>query len=195
MLRVVLVRPGATDFDEQRRIKGNLDIPLNDFGTDQIARAANELAAEGIEAVYCSPCRAAEESGRVLAQTVGAKIKTIPNLRNLDHGLWQGKLIDEVKTTQRKVYRQWQDQPDTVCPPEGEMLEDARGRVQQALDKILKKHKHGTIAVVVSEPLASLVRCYLSHGDLGDLWQAETACGSWQIIPTGPEQLAQTSGT
>lgn len=192
MLRVVLVRPGATDFDEQRRIKGNLDIPLNEFGTDQIARAASELAGEGIEAVYCSPCQSAVESGRVLAQSLGARVKTIPNLRNLDHGLWQGKLIDEVKATQRKVYRQWQEQPDTVCPPEGEMLENARTRVQQALDKLLKKHKRGTIAVVVSEPLASLVRCHLSQGDLGDLWQAETACGSWQIIDTGPQQLAGT---
>ncbi len=131
MTRVVLVRPGTTDFDEQRRIKGNLDIPLNEFGTDQIARAANELASEGIEAVYSSPCQAAEETARVLAQALGVKAKSVPNLRNLDHGLWQGKLIDEVKATQRKVYRQWQEQPETVCPPEGEMLESARLRVHR----------------------------------------------------------------
>jgi probable phosphoglycerate mutase len=103
-------------------------------------------------------------------------------LRNLNHGLWQGKLIDEVRTTQRKVYRQWQEQPLTVCPPEGETLESARQRVQQAVDKVLKKHKSGVIAVVVSEPMATLVRCYLSHCQLGDLWQAETSCGSWEMI-------------
>jgi probable phosphoglycerate mutase len=182
MIRVVLVRPGTTDFDEQRRIKGNLDIPLNQFGTDQVARTANELSGQGIEVIYSSPCRAAQETSRLLAHTLLLKVRTVANLRNLDHGLWQGKLIDEVKTTQRKVYRQWQEQPLTVCPPEGETLEAAGQRVQQAVDKVLKKHKSGVIAVVVSEPMATLVRCYLGHGHLGDLWRAETSCGSWEVI-------------
>ena len=31
-------------------------------------------------------------------------------------------LFDEVKSKQPRVYRQWQEQPDTVCPPEGETL-------------------------------------------------------------------------
>lgn len=189
MVRVVLVRPGTTDFDEQRRITGTLDIPLNQFGVDQIARASNELLNEGIEVVYAGPCRAAEESARLLAQTLRVKAKSIASLKNLDHGLWQGKLIDEVKMTQRKVYRQWQEQPETVCPPGGEMLEDARQRVQQGLEKLLKKHKKGVVALVVPEPLASLVCCYLGHGHLGDLWQTDTHCGSWQMIDVSPEQL------
>ena len=123
----------------------------------------------------------------------GVKTKTISNLRNLDHGLWQGKLIDEVKATQRKVYRQWQEQPETFCPPEGETLDSARQRIHQGIDKILRKHKSGVVAVVASEPTASLVRCYLSQGDLGDLWQAETACGSWEVIDVRPEQLVASS--
>jgi probable phosphoglycerate mutase len=187
MNRVVLVRPGTTDFDEQRRIKGNLDIPLNPFGTDQVARTANELAGQGIQTIYSSPCRAAEETARLLAHALGVKARSVENLRNLDHGLWQGKLIEEVKATQRKVYRQWQEQPETVCPPGGEMLEAARQRVHRALDKILRKHKSEVIAVVLPEPLASLARCYLSHGCLGDLWQAETACGCWEVIDVVPE--------
>ena len=30
MVRIVLIRPGSTDFDEQGRITGTLDIPLNE---------------------------------------------------------------------------------------------------------------------------------------------------------------------
>jgi phosphoserine phosphatase len=193
MIRVVLVRPGTTDFDEQRRIQGTLDIPLNQFGTDQVARTANELAGQGMEVIYSSPCQAASETARLLAHALGVKTKTVANLRNLNHGLWQGKLIDEVKSTQRKVYRQWQEQPATVCPPEGETLESARQRVHPALDKILRKHKTGVIGVVVSEPMASLVRCYLSHGHLGDLWQVETVCGSWEVIDVVPAPMVASS--
>lgn len=190
MVRVVLVRPGTTDYDEQRRITGNLDIPLNQFGADQIARATNELSEHGIEVVYCSPSQAAEETARALAHGLGVKSKTLPRLDNLDHGLWQGKLIDEVKATQRKVYKQWLDQPDTVCPPEGETLAIGLQRVQSVVDKLLKKHKSGVVAVVVPEPLASLVQCHLSCEDLADVWRAESACGSWEAIDIGPGRLA-----
>ena len=45
MLRIVLVQPGSTDFDDQGRIKGSLDIPLSANGTGQVARMVAELAA------------------------------------------------------------------------------------------------------------------------------------------------------
>ncbi|MBM97727.1 MAG: phosphoglycerate mutase [Planctomycetaceae bacterium] len=193
MVRVVLIRPGTTDYDEQGRIKGTLDIPLNDFGNNQTAQAADELSELDIEIVYSSPCQAAAETTAVLANSLGVKSKSVNRLQNLDHGLWQGKLIDEVKSTQRKVYKQWQEQPDTVCPPEGETLSSARQRVQTALEKILKKHKTGTIGMVIPGPLWSIVRSTLDNSDLGDLWQAETECGSWVMIDVTPDSVLASS--
>ena len=40
MLKILLIRPGVTDFDEQGRIKGTLDIPLNENGTAQVAQTS-----------------------------------------------------------------------------------------------------------------------------------------------------------
>lgn len=193
MVRVVLIRPGTTDYDEQGRIKGTLDIPLNDFGNNQTAQAADELSELDIEIVYSSPCQAAAETAAVLANSLGVKSKSVNRLQNLDHGLWQGKLIDEVKSTQRKVYKQWQEQPETVCPPEGETLSSARQRVQTALEKILKKHKIGTIGMVIPGPLWSIVRSTLDNSDLGNLWQAETECGSWVMIDVTPDSVLASS--
>lgn len=182
MVHVILVSPGTTDFDEQRRIVGNLDIPLNSAGADQAARMANELQGREIQLIYTAPSQAAVETAEAVAQGLNVKCKTLSHLDNLDHGLWQGKLIDEVKATQRKVYRQWREQPETVCPPEGETLESAQRRVKAVVDKLLKKHKSGAIALVVPEPLAGLVHCHLTKQPLTQYWHAEPVCGSWQII-------------
>ena len=190
MIRFIIVRPGATDFDEQKRIKGNLDIPLNEYGVDQIARTANELVAQNIEVVYSAVGLAAQESATVLAHALDVKTKTLPNLQDLDHGLWQGRLIEDVKATQPKVYKLWQDAPEKVCPPEGEMLDDARPRVCQAVDKLLRKHKEGVVAIVVSEPLASLVRARLLERDsVEGLWQVESACASWDVVDIYPAPI------
>jgi probable phosphoglycerate mutase len=190
MLRIVLIQPGATDFDEQGRIKGTLDIPLSENGTCQVARTVGELAGLNIEHIYAAPGQSTQQTAAALADSRGVKVKHLRNLKNLDHGLWHGKLIAEVKQTQPKVYRQWQEHPETVCPPGGETLESARKRVRDVLARLLKKHKSGVVALVVAEPLASLVRSYLEDTtDVGDLWKAECDCGGWELIEIQQEKV------
>ena len=104
------------------------------------------------------------------------------SLQNLDHGLWHGKLIDEVRHSQPKVYRQLQERPETVCPPDGEPLGAAFDRVKSTLEKLLKKHKTSPIAVVIPEPLFTLVRSLLEEAEVGDLWKAECEEGGWCVV-------------
>ncbi len=188
MLRFVLIRPGATDFDEQGRIKGSLDIPLNQNGASQVARIVEALVQQPIDHIYTSPCQSAEQTARALAAGRDVKVKQIDALQNMDHGLWHGKLIEEVKQTQPKVYRQWQEHPETACAPQGETLEAAQVRARTAVAKLLKKHRDGVVALIVPEPMASLVRCCIEHTEVGDLWKSECDRGEWELIDIEPEQ-------
>jgi probable phosphoglycerate mutase len=191
MLTVILVRPGSTDFDEQGRIQGTLDVPLNQHGGDEVARLVDELRGSGMEAVYHAPCASAQQTAEALAAALGIKPKQLDQMENLNHGLWEGMRVEEVKRKHPKVYRQWQDQPESVCPPEGETLDAARGRVQATLRKLLRKHREGTIGVIVPEPLARLVRCHLNHSELGNLWTAGEEHGRWEAIAVEPELVAK----
>ncbi len=192
MLRLILIRPGATDFDEQGRIKGSLDIPLNANGTQQVACIVDALADQEIDYVYTSPCKSAQQTAVALASGRDIKVKEIEQLQNLDHGLWHGKLIEEVRQRQPKVYRQWQEHPESVCPPQGETLDSAQTRVRKAVGKLLKKHKTGVVALIVPEPLASLVRCFLEHSRVGDLWKAECDKGEWEFLDIEPKEVLQS---
>jgi broad specificity phosphatase PhoE len=187
-----LIRPGATDYDEQGRIQGVLDVPLCDAGAREANRIGGELKGLGLEVIYASPCERAVQTASAVAAGLGVKVKPLENMQNLDHGLWQGMLIDEVKRKQPKVYRQWQEQPDSICPPEGEMLSQARDRVRAATHRLLKKHKRGVVGLVVPEPLASLVREQLEQGELGDLWRAGSEHGTWEVIDVEPRPGART---
>jgi probable phosphoglycerate mutase len=81
-------------------------------------------------------------------------------------------LIEDVRRKQPKVYRQWQEQPECVCPPEGEMLAAADERLRAALVKLIKRHDDGVIALVLPEPLMSLARRFIDRVELGDLWKS-----------------------
>ena len=184
MTQIALVRPGSTDYDEQGRIAGTLDIPLCHNGAGQVARIVDEFAELAIAVVYSAPDQASQQTAQAIAAAKDIKVKTIDALQNLDMGLWQGKLIDDVRTKQKKVYRQWQAHPETVCPPEGETLADASERISPALKRIVKRHEGAVVGLVVPEPLCSLVRAMLTHENIGNLWAAESVCGSWELVDT-----------
>ena len=62
------------------------------------------------------------------------------------------------------------------------MPAEAEARVEKLIVKLCKKHANETIAVVIPEPLASLIAAKLKETDLGDLWKSECDNGSWEVI-------------
>lgn len=190
MVQIVLIRPGTTEYDQQGRVQGTLDIPLCEDGRQEVEVLVNELRDQPIAAIYASPGQSADQTAEALGHALDLKVKTVDSFQNLDQGLWQGMLIADVKSKQPKVYRQWQEQPETVCPPQGETLIAAKQRVSAALAKILKKHKTDRlVAIVVAEPLASVIRHAVRNEDWGDLWQSMTTTAQWQVLNV-PEAVA-----
>ena len=186
MVQIVLIRPGSTDYDAQGRIQGNLDIPLNDAGREQAVSAIECLKERSLTALYSCACQAAQETAELIGASLKLKAKVLERLPNLDHGLWQGMLIEEVKRKQPKVYKQWQEHPENVCPPEGEMLSEVTERVDTILDKLLRKHRFGTVGLVAPEPLASVIRCRILGGEMGDLWKATNGCSRYEVFEVRP---------
>lgn len=185
MFRLLLIRAGATEFDDECRVVGQLDIPLSVDGLAQVESVSEAIAKESdlsIQAVYTSKGQAALQMAEAVAKATGSKVVHWKQLSNLNQGLWQGQTIEAIKSQFPKVYRRWQEQPETVCPPEGEMVSAARERLTEVLTKIQKRTKDGVIAVVVAEPIASILRALLKQEDLKDLWKPSADGGDWELI-------------
>ena len=182
MLQIVLIRPGSTDYDVQERIQGSLDIPLNEQGAAEVVQTTELLRDKAIETIYATVSQPAMQTAEAIAKALHIKLKKLERLQSLNQGLWQGLLVEEVRRKQPRVYRQWQEQPENVCPPEGEMLSAADDRVRTVLVKLLKRHKEGVIGLVVPEPLLSLARRFITHEPLGDLWKAPNGHGRFDVL-------------
>ena len=193
MLHIVLIRPGSTDYDVQERILGSLDIPLNERGLAEVAEAVEQLRDKGLEMIYAPVSQPSLQTAGVIAKALGIKLKKIERLESLNMGLWQGMLVEDVRHKQPRVYRQWQEQPENVCPPEGEMLAAADDRVRAAIVRLLKRRKEGVIGLVVPEPLLSLARRFITRGALGDLWKAPNGHGRFEILDVDPDEVLAAS--
>jgi probable phosphoglycerate mutase len=165
---LLLVRPGATEFDEQGRIIGTLDVPLSDLGQQQAKTVCEQSSDLVVKAIYSSPSLAAQQTAKILSERWNRKVKVTEKLRNIDHGLWQGKEIEELRATQPKVARQWEEHPETVCPPEGESVEEVTPRIVKFLRKLEKKHRSGTVVIVVADPLAKVISSLLENRSSGE---------------------------
>ncbi len=185
MLQIVLIRPGATEYDHEGRVQGTLDLPLSEDGLRDVTRITEELRDQQIVTLYTSTCQSAAQTAKTIGESLQIKVKSLDKLRNLDHGLWQGMLIEDVRAKQPKIFRRWQDEPETVCPPQGETIAIARTRVAEVVSKLAKRHKSGVVGLVVPEPLASVVCNVLRQDELVDLWDGENVA-PWERIAVAP---------
>src|SRR5208337_4633988 len=84
MLRIVLIRPGATDYDCEERIQGVLDIPLSRQGLMEVARAVDQLRDLQIETIYAAPCSSSVQTAEILAKDLGVRFKKLDRLQNFN---------------------------------------------------------------------------------------------------------------
>lgn len=160
MVDVLVIRSGCTDYDEQHRIQGALDIPLNAQGQLDVESLVAHLAGTELDVIYAAPCDSARATAEAIGASLDVPVKELEGLRNLDQGLWEGLTVDEVRRKYPKMYKQWNEAPESVRPPEGETVTEAMERVRQVLKRPCKRKD--AIAVVAPEPLATLVTCVIS---------------------------------
>lgn len=176
-LRVVLVRAGQTDWDRSGRLQGTCDLPLCPEARGELKNTLTTVGVDPPKAVFCAPDEASLESARMVAAAAKAAGATSPkvnaeeSLREMDLGLWEG--LSEHELTERfpRAARQWQDDPECVCPPEGEAFAEARGRVIGGVRKIIDKAKPGSVVALVLRPIAlGTVRCWLTNAGTDQIW-------------------------
>jgi broad specificity phosphatase PhoE len=192
MSQVILIRPGATLYDEQNRVQGVLDVPLSERGRGEVERMAQmlsySLGASSLAALYCGPGENVIRTAEIVGKLLRLRPKRINEFRNLDQGLWQGLQIDEIKRRNTKLFRQWIDDPATICPPLGETVDRAMERIKVAFRPLLRRHQDEAIGLVVAEPLTRLVASYL-RGEPRVHLDEQWSCCEFERIAIAPVLL------
>ena len=85
MTRLLLVRHGETDWNKQKRIQGQTDVPLNDLGLAQAEAVGRALASEKeIAAVWVSDRqRAWQTAEAIMAHHPNHTMKPEPRMREM----------------------------------------------------------------------------------------------------------------
>jgi len=136
------VRHGETAWNAERRLQGQLDIPLNELGRRQSAQCGATLhkllAARGRTPAdfnfISSPLSRARETMEIMRGGIGlprAGYAVDPRLAELSFGRWEGLTYKEVRALDRSVLAVRERDKWNFAPPDGESYAQLLVRVRE----------------------------------------------------------------
>lgn len=168
-ITLALIRCGETTWDVEGRLHGRSDLPLSIDGRSAVSA---DIAAFGskLANIYHPSDDAAIETAQIVAGAAGGKAKAVADLADPDLGVLEGLTRQDFADRFSKRYKQWQEDPLSLTPPEGEPLVDARARLFGAISRLAKRSRADEIGIVLHPVGLGLIRCWLAQRPAADLW-------------------------
>jgi phosphoserine phosphatase len=190
--RFLLIRHGETDWNRAGKFQGQIDVPLNKYGRNQASLAAEFLKTIEIDFAFTSPMLRPKETAQIILQErTGLTLNEDADLREIGHGLWEGKFEAEIETEYPGELERWHSHPESVQMPEGENLQDVWTRATAAWHQILAQvgNQTQTGIVVAHDATNKVLLCYLLGLGLTDIWKIKQGNGAVTVIdyPEGVE--------
>lgn len=158
--RVLLIRHGDTAASQEGRFTGATDIPLSKEGRVHASELAVRLARYPIDAIYASSMQRARETAEFIARVHGMVVVPVPELREMNHGVWDGKNREEIiKASGPGPIAEYNRDPFHFRPEGGESGEDVLKRAAPAMQKLVRDHPSQTILVAAHKTTNRLLIC------------------------------------
>ncbi|BAZ17683.1 phosphoglycerate mutase [Calothrix sp. NIES-4071] len=190
-IRLLLVRHGETEWNRQGRFQGQIDVPLNDNGRIQAKQAADFLKEVKIDFAVTSPMARPKETAEIILQShPNVKLKYNTDLREISHGLWEGKFEKEIEQEYPGELERWRTIPAEVQMPEGENLQEVSERSSAAWQSIIHEalSEERSIGLIVAHDATNkTLLCHILGLSSESFWNFRQGNGAVSVIdyPSG----------
>ena len=178
---VYFIRHGQTDWNVQRRFQGNLDIPLNETGRNQARQIAARFAGMHWSRIYHSPLSRAAETARIVCAQSPVEMVSVPDLREICMGDWEGMDFAQVKAIMPQEYARYLADRGHVAPPNGESFQMLQSRALRAMEPLLARET-ADFAVVAHGAIFKALFCAYLHIDFSYLDGFDIANASVSVV-------------
>lgn len=183
-----LVRHGQTAYNIERRLQGQLDIPLTDEGRRQAERLAERLFSEGprIGKLYCSRLGRASETARIIGRRLKLTPVTVHGIEEICFGKFQGHTFDECARLFPEEYADYLIRKADSHAHGGETGRQVMERAREALLK-LPEAAEGSALVVCHGAVIGYLRGAALGLPLFDV--KELIPGNAEVVVFTPEDM------
>lgn len=148
MTVIGLVRHGLTDWNTERRIQGQTDIPLNEIGRKQAELLSQRMKDEEWDYIYASDLGRARETAACIGHVKQMEVSTDERLREMFCGEIEGTTLEE------RVAKWGEDWSQLDLGVETHQQIAARG--VSFIQEVIERHPNQKVLIVSHGALLSL---------------------------------------
>ncbi len=171
MTRLIFVRHGESMGNFTKTFIGHTDIDLTERGYMQAEKTAEYLDAYKIDKIYSSDLKRAYHTAEAVAKRRGLDIVTTPSLREINGGVWEGVLFDDLEKSY-PAYKLWLSSIGKAVCDGGESIVELQNRVNSAVLEIVAENPGKTVLIATHATPISTMRF---------LWAGENLAESKKI--------------
>jgi len=181
--RLLLIRHGATAWNEAGRIQGRSDPPLSPAGRAAVAAWALPPSAQGARWLS-SPLARARETAALLH---GGAVETDARLIETDWGAWEGRTLEALRAEFGSEMAANEARGLDLRPPGGESPRDVQQRLLPLLAELAAGR--GTVVAVTHKGVMRAVYALASGWDMRAKPPAKLRDGCLQAFTLGPNGM------
>lgn len=156
--RICLVRHGETAWNVEKRLQGQLDVPLNAVGEAQARATAQGLEGQRFAALYSSDLSRARQTAEAIAQVVNLPIHLQAQLRERQYGIFERLTYTEAEARYPSEYARLHARDPDFVIPQGESLRQMVQRVGSCLRSLVADHPGQQILLVAHGGVLDAIR-------------------------------------
>ena len=146
--RVLIIRHGQTIFNSEKRWQGQLDVPLDDIGIQQVQALAKHLRGRKFDAIYSSPLQRAWLTAEAVGEIVGVQPVAEERLSEINVGIFSGLTRDEIEQQWPTEWERYRSGDMDFVIPKGESLRNLQDRAFEAWETLVSQAIGREIALV-----------------------------------------------
>ena len=138
--RFCMVRHGETAWNADRRVQGQLDVPLSEIGREQARSVSGALPEGRFSALYSSDLLRVRQTAEPAATRLGLEARLDPGLRERHYGAFQSLTFAEAKALLPQDYARHIARDPELDFGSGESLRAFSARAIACLTAIAERH-------------------------------------------------------
>lgn len=150
-MKIYFVRHGETDWNKERKIQGQVDIPLNEFGRHLARETAKGLRDVPFDVCFTSPLGRARETAQIILQGRDVPILEDKRILEMNFGVLEGKCCSKEGWDVPDSFQTFFDDPVHYQAPEGgEDFQAVRKRTGDFLNWLFAQEQYRDSTVLVT---------------------------------------------
>ncbi|MCP3964882.1 MAG: histidine phosphatase family protein [Lentisphaerae bacterium] len=174
MKNVYLIRHGSLPEEYDSLYVGSMDVPLSEKGRQEASAIGEFLQDLKYEEVYASPMLRVQQTLELSGE---APALTVPELREIDFGDWEGKSFGEISKDWPLEVKEWFEEKEDFSFPKGEKLGDFFDRMDKVIELLQASTAENILLFTHGGVICSLV-CKLITGNYKKVLGFEVSRGS-----------------